>query len=122
RPHRNKGMDCTFYKSPGQAWEAMLADCRAATDSIEMEQYILCNDKIGRSFLSLFLEKQRQGVKIRLLLDRIGSRFVYDSDLIRALLDAGAQIRFYNPPRFAHVLRPWRWFPRNHAKTLLIDS
>lgn len=115
-------MDIRFYKTPRDTWDAMRADIEAAQKSVELEQYILKNDDIGNAFLELFLRKQKDGVQVRLLLDRIGSRSVYGTDLILQLMDAGAQVRFYNPPRWHDVLRPGRWFPRNHTKTLLIDS
>ncbi len=115
-------MDIKFYKTPRETWDAMLADCRAATRSIEMEQYIVNADDIGRAFLELFLLKLKEGVAVRLLLDRIGSRGVYDSPAIRDIIAAGGQVRFYNPPELLHVFRPVLWFPRNHTKTLLIDS
>lgn len=115
-------MDVTFYKSPRETWTAMLADCRAAKKSIEMEQYILHNDALGNEFLNLFLEKQKAGVNIRLLLDRIGSRTVHDTQVIKDLEAAGAQVRFYNPPLLLDIFSPAKWFPRNHTKTTLIDS
>lgn len=115
-------MDITFYTTPRATWDAMLADCRAAKRSIEMEQYIVANDEIGNAFLDVFLEKLKEGVAVRLLLDRIGSRTVYDSPPIRDIVEAGGQVRFYNPPQWSRVFKPVHWFPRNHTKTLLIDS
>lgn len=115
-------MDIRFYKTPRETWDGMRADIEAARKSIEFEQYIIGNDDIGNAFLQLFIEKQRAGVQVRLLLDRVGSRGVHGSDLIRQLEAAGGQIRFYNPPMLKHIFTPLRWFPRNHTKTLLIDS
>jgi cardiolipin synthase len=115
-------MDVRFYTTPFQTWDAMLEDCRAATRSIEMEQYILADDAIGHAFLDLFLEKLRSGVAVRLLLDRIGSRDVHGSVRIKNIVEAGGQVRFYNPPNMSDFFTPTRWFPRNHTKTLLIDS
>jgi len=115
-------MDIRFFTSPRATWDAMRADISAAQKSVEMEQYILNNDDVGVGFMNLFLEKQRAGVQVRLLLDRVGSRTLYGSDYIRQLEEAGGQVRFYNPPLLKDLFRPARWFPRNHTKTLLIDS
>lgn len=115
-------MDLKFFKTPRETWDAMLADCRAAQKSIEMEQYILANDDIGRTFLDIFLQKLKDGIAVRLLLDRIGSRAVFDTPLMKEIIAAGGQVRFYNPPEILQIFTPARWFPRNHTKTLLIDS
>lgn len=115
-------MDIQYFTTPRATWDAMLADCRAATRSIEMEQYIVANDAVGNAFLDVFIEKQKSGVPVRLLLDRIGSRGVYDSPKINDLVAAGGQVRFYNPPQLSRIFKPVYWFPRNHTKTLLIDS
>lgn len=115
-------MDFQFFKTPRETWDGMRADIQAARKSVEFEQYIIANDDVGNGFLRLFLDKQRAGVQVRLLLDRVGSRGVYGSALVKQLEEAGAQVRFYNPPLLKHIFMPARWFPRNHTKTLLIDS
>ncbi|MDP9196208.1 MAG: phosphatidylserine/phosphatidylglycerophosphate/cardiolipin synthase family protein [Pseudomonadota bacterium] len=115
-------MDLKFCKTPRETWDTMLADCRTARVSIEMEQYIVADDPVGRTFLELFLQKLKEGVAVRLLLDRIGSREVFGSDLVQNIVRAGGLVEFYNPPGLMHLFRPALWFPRNHTKTLLVDS
>src|SRR5690606_23372128 len=34
----------------------------------------------------------------------------------------GGHVHFYNTIHRWDLLMPWRWFPRTHTKTLLIDS
>ena len=63
-----------FFLSPGDTWKVMYEDCLKATTSIDFEQYILANDELGRRFLQLFIDKASQGVKVHLVLDRIGSQ------------------------------------------------
>jgi len=111
-----------FYLSPDEAWQAMYQDCGNASQSIFMEQYILMNDDVGRKFLHLFLEKAQQGVQIHLMLDRVGSRSLYGSRIIRELRHAGATIDFYNIIGVLNLFRPHTWFPRNHSKNLVIDE
>jgi len=111
-----------FYLSPQEAWEAMYQDCAQATKSIELEQYILENDHVGRRFLELFIEKAALGVKIFVICDRYGSASFYGSPLIRKLRHHGGRFYFYNIIHYWDIFRPWRWFPRTHIKTLLVDS
>ncbi len=39
-----------FYISTPEAWEAMLAACKAATRSIDLEQFIFSADAVGQAF------------------------------------------------------------------------
>lgn len=106
----------------GDIWRRMYADCEAARTSIEYEQYILRNDAVGLKFLRLFADKARQGVRVRLLLDRVGSRECFGTPELEDLRQAGARVDFYNPLHLGHLFYPARWFPRNHTKTLVVDG
>lgn len=111
-----------IYSWTHEAWEAMYQDCVAAKISIEFEQYIVRNDEIGQRFLRLFAQKARNGLRIRLLLDRVGSRKVFHSELIKKIREGGGQVIFYNPIGWLNLFTPWAWFPRNHVKAVLVDS
>lgn len=111
-----------YYLFPGAAWDAMYADCEKASESIFLEQYIVENDAMGQRFLELFTEKAAAGVKVTLICDMMGSLRLYFSPLVRRLKRAGGKCHFYHPLRFWHVMTPWRWFPRTHVKTLLVDG
>lgn len=114
---------CTLYTNVPAIWQAMLDDCRAATQSIEMEQYIFCADDIGKKFLEIFKEKARTGVRVRLLLDAVGSWSVYRDARVHAdLREAGVELRWYN--RFVPLLlhRLGSVYFRNHRKLLIVDG
>lgn len=111
-----------FFTDLEEAWEAMDRDCRRARHSIDFEQYMMLDDAIGRRFLTLFRDKAREGVKVRIVLDGIGSRAVRSSFLIDEIRQAGGTVRFYNSLRWWKLFFPARLFPRTHCKTLLIDS
>ncbi len=111
-----------FFLTSAEAWDAMYNDCETAKISIELEQYILENDILGQKFMELFIRKALSGVKVIVICDRFGSLRLYKSPLVRELREAGGYFYFYNPLSFWRILTPWRWFPRIHTKTLLIDS
>jgi len=100
----------------------MYHDCLAARKSIEFEQYILENDTVGRRFMELFIAKAKEGLKVFLICDTFGSSLLYRSPLVKELRQYGGQLHFYNNLNIWHILTPWRWFPRTHTKTLLVDS
>jgi cardiolipin synthase len=110
-----------FYKRPGDVWEAMYDDCANAKKSIAFEQYIVCNDEIGQRFLELFARKAGEGVAIDLLFDSVGSSQVVNSPFIEKIRSHGGRVRFYRPIKWLSF-RPSRWLPRNHTKSMLIDS
>lgn len=111
-----------FFHRPVDTWEAMYRDCLAAAQSIEFEQYILENDALGRRFMELFIEKAKAGIKIFIICDMFGSSLLTRSSLVRKLRRHGGRLHFYNNIAGWTALLPWRWFPRTHTKTLLIDS
>ncbi len=103
-------------------WQRMFEDCGAARESIYFEQYILEDDDIGRAFLALFLRKAEEGLSVRLTFDYVGSYSIVSSDLVAAIRAAGGTVRFYNRITLEDVFHPSRWLPRNHCKTLVVDS
>lgn len=117
KPHRWQ-----FYFRPHTTWEAMYRDCENAKSSIEFEQYILEDDAVGRRFMELFIEKARSGLKLLLICDRFGSALLSKSKQVEEFREAGGKLYFYNPIRGWKIFAPWKWFPRTHTKTLLIDS
>lgn len=105
-----------------EIWDSILTDCAQAQSSIEVEQYILMDDDAGRHFLSLLRDKAAQGVKIRLLLDSVGSRSLRGHPLLAELRQHGAKLQIYNRLGWGNLFTPNRWFPRNHAKALMVDA
>ena len=115
-------MNWKFYSTGETAWEAMLADCLSAKESIDIEQFIFELDHIGRKFVDILEKKKSEGVKIRILCDAVGSYSFLNSSTEKSLLRQGIEVKFYNP------VQPWRignfssWFLRDHRKLLIIDK
>ena len=101
------------YLSIKGVWDAMYRDCEAASSSIEFEQYIIEDDKIGQKFLKLFIKKAKEGVRVVIICDPFGSVSIASSPLIERLKKAGGIFRFYQPMSYFHIFYPKRWFPTN---------
>jgi len=99
----------------------MREDCHAAQRSIRLEQYIVHDDAVGKSFLDVLTEKARAGIRVQLILDAVGSRGLEDTPEIAALRNSGGEVAFYRPIWWLQLLFPMTWFPREHCKTLIID-
>jgi cardiolipin synthase A/B len=127
-----------FSLTARDAWAAMYEDCLNAKESIDIEQYLFLADEVGKPFLELFLRKARNGVKVRMLCDMVGSFDLYDALDPEKLAEVGVRLQFYNP------IAPWRlewlaspkkrqsileyftagfmsWFFRDHRKLLVVD-
>lgn len=80
----------------------MLEDIRHAKHSISIEQYIFAIDSVGHQFIELLREKVKEGVKVQLLCDAVGSFAFFRSLLPKFLREQGIEVRFFNP------ISPWR--------------
>lgn len=102
-----------------QAYPEMLAAIEAAQSSVDLETYILRADRTGERFADALRRSARNGVRVRLLYDAVGSLGLPDR-YIQALLDAGVQVADYHPLTFSRPL--WAWNKRNHRKILVVDG
>lgn len=96
--------------------------CISARRSISLEQYIFENDQIGRDFADIFIKKNREGVRIRILCDMVGSLSFYNSKIPALLRSHGIEVRFFNPIQLWRVYTFSSWFFRNHRKILIVDD
>jgi cardiolipin synthase len=96
----------------------MLAAIRSAKVSINFETYIYWSGDIGRAFADALAERARQGVKVHVLLDWVGSAKM-DESLITSLSASGAKVRKFHPPHWSHL---GRMNNRTHRKLLIVDG
>ena len=115
------GNEATLLQDGPNTYHAMFEAIRNATDSINVEIYIISDDSIGQKFADALIEKQRSGVQVNLIYDSFGSRHTPRS-FFDNLEDAGIQVLEFNPvnPLAARV----RWSPdrRDHRKLLVVDG
>lgn len=101
-----------------EIFPAMLGAIRAAKTSITFETYIYWAGDIGQEFAEALSERARNGVRVHVLLDWVGSAKV-DKDLIEKMTAAGVQIRKFHPPHWSHL---GRLNNRTHRKILVADG
>ncbi len=101
------------------AWRILQADLERAIHSLDIEMYMLVEDSVGQAFIAALVTAVRRGVRVRLVLDAIGSmRLPMDRRL--EIIRAGVELRLYHAPL---LHRPWtRWTHRDHRKTVLVDG
>lgn len=114
-----KGNSVTCLHDGDHAYPRMLESIARAKHSILLCSYIFRDDGIGRKFVAALAEARQRGVEVRVLVDGIGSGYLY-SPIIQRL-------KRENIPcaRFMHSLWPWR-MPfinlRDHRKILVVDG
>lgn len=115
-------MNWTIYRDSSVAWKEMLAACKSAQETIDLEQFIFIPDEIGKQFLDVCIAKAQQGVRVRLLWDAAGSFSFFGSNMIEDLKKKGVHLRFFKAliPRNAWNHR--FWFFRDHRRSLIIDG
>jgi cardiolipin synthase len=102
-------------------YAALLEDIAAAKTSIDLEYYIYNPDRTGTAIRDALVERARAGVKVRLLLDAVGSSRC-SRRFFEPLVDAGGQWSWFHPIRFGRIWRrPWTNL-RTHRKIVVIDG
>ncbi|MBY9081271.1 cardiolipin synthase [Paenibacillus sp. HN-1] len=102
-----------------ETYDSMLKAMESAAEHIHLEVYILRDDEIGRAFRDCLCRKARQGVKVRLLIDGLGSHAL-DRRFIVSLRSCGVETHVFLRPLPA--LRSGRFNYRNHRKILVVDG
>jgi cardiolipin synthase len=113
------GNRLTVLEGGDQAYPEMLAAIRGAQQSIAMSSYIFRNDEAGAEFAQALSEAANRGVAVRVLLDGLGTGYLYPRIYYRMKHEGVAAARFL------HTWLPWR-MPflniRNHRKLLVADG
>ncbi|TWT13129.1 cardiolipin synthase [Planomicrobium sp. CPCC 101079] len=100
-------------------FDSLFKDIEAAKDHIHLEYYILRNDKIGCQLIERLTEKAKQGVKVLILYDDIGSKSL-PKNFFADFFQAGGKAAASLPSRIP-IGNP-RVNYRNHRKIAVIDG
>jgi cardiolipin synthase len=99
-----------FFTNSERAWRAMFEGIKKAKESIYLEMYIFTNDMVQYDFLTLLKEKAKSGLRVRIILDSLGSSELSKYE-IKDLQQSGAEVLFQS-----------YFFHRTHRKILVIDG
>ena len=126
-----------LFFTPEEYFSNLTEDIDQAQDEIILETYIFKLDAIGNQILSALVDAVERGVRLRLLIDGVGSYF--DSNLIADQLKSqNSEVRVFHPlpwdfPVYRRALKAGRWYSqffylfasinrRNHRKLCVIDQ
>ncbi len=102
-----------------RAFEGFMSQIRGARRSIRIVTFVVIDDQTGRALVQALLERAREGLEVRLLIDDL-LRFHAPRALLRELVAAGGRVERFMP--LLHV--PFRGHGnlRNHRKIALFDG
>jgi cardiolipin synthase len=100
-------------------YEALRRDIEQAKTEVHLQTYIWRDDEVGREFLDLLLAAVKRGVKVRVLIDEIGSLRLR-RDYFEPLIQAGGEFSWCN--MVAPGKRRFAFNLRNHRKLQVIDG
>jgi cardiolipin synthase len=86
---------------------------------VHFEAYIIHEDPIGRRFADILMAKARDGVRVRLIYDWIGSLGNASHRFWRRMIQAGVDVRRFNAPT---IDNPFGWISRDHRKMIAVDG
>jgi len=90
-----------------------------AKQHIHLEYYIIEDDEIGNQLKELLIRKSQQGVKVRMIIDDVGS-WGLSKRFIRELRNAGVDVQSFMEVRFPRLTPRVNY--RNHRKIAIIDA
>ncbi|MEH7303632.1 cardiolipin synthase [Neobacillus drentensis] len=94
-------------------------ELRNAKKHIHVLFYIVKDDAISQDFFTILKEKAREGVEVRLLVDRLGSLKV-KKEAIQTLRETGVRFAFSNTIKLPYLFYSAQ--VRNHRKITIIDG
>lgn len=111
-----------LFRDGKEKFAALLEDIAQAKHHIHLEYYIVKSDDLGRQLFDALKERALAGVKVRVVMDKIGGRF-FDRKYKKELQAAGIQIVTFTAT-FAFVSRfiDMSLNYRDHRKMVIIDG
>jgi cardiolipin synthase A/B len=99
-------------------YEAELDAIRGARHSVNLEAYIFQKGEVTKKFVDALTERARNGVRVRMVLDAVGSFATWES-YFSELRAAGGQVCWYHPLRWHTVAR---FNNRTHREIVVVDG
>jgi cardiolipin synthase len=117
-PTFTRGNRIQALQNGDEIFPSMLEAIRNAKKTINFESYIYVGGKIGDAFIDALSERARAGVKVKMLIDWVGSQKI-DDERIARITEAGVDVKKFHPPGWFSMTRMNN---RTHRKILVVDG
>ncbi len=115
------GNTVTSLRNGDEIFPAMLEAIRNAKKTINCETFIYWSGDVGSQFTEALCERSKAGVKVRLIIDAIGSLKI-DQQFHTRLKDCGVKLVEYHPVSWYNFDSDSRLNNRTHRKLLIVDG
>ena len=120
-PCATRGNQYELITSDIEAYRRLMKEIENAKESISFSTYVFSYDVTTENIVKALIKKAKEGVKVQLLLDVVGSFAAYIwQKRFQELRDAGGEVNFFTPI----LSRPFQSYInlRNHRKIYLFDK
>lgn len=111
-----------IFKNGFEKFENLKNEIKKAVHHIHLEYFIVRNDCIGKEIKNLLIQKSKEGVKVKFIMDKLGCRKLPKS-YINELKENKIEILFYSyiSTPFLKLINTQINY-RNHRKIVIIDG
>jgi cardiolipin synthase len=88
---------------------------------VYLENYLIRDDRVGRAFRDVLIEKARSGVPVYVVYDWVGC-WATPRSYWKPLKQAGVHVRAFNPPTPSWLRDPFGILRRDHRKLIVLDG
>jgi len=118
-PPATTGNKFRLLETGEDAYSELIGLCRSAKTGLDVQFYIIAGDEVGIAFVNELTTRAREGVRVRLLIDRLAN-LKRPRAAMEALKAAGGEVHHFSPllrlPGSGHLNL------RNHRKIVIADG
>jgi cardiolipin synthase len=114
-----EGNAVKLLQNGDEIFPALLEAIHSAKASVNFEAYLFSSDEIGNRFRDALCERAQAGVRVRVLLDGVGSGTNFSNAEEDTFRRAGCTFAYYHPTRSWRVDKMDR---RTHRRILVVDG
>ena len=111
--------EIVIHNDGHEKFDSLFEGIRSAKKEINIQYYIIQPDSLGRKLRDELTLKAKEGVKVRLLYDEVGSKKI-STTFFKELRQAGGEVEVFFPSFFKLI--NFRINNRNHRKLCIIDG
>ncbi len=120
-PGTTENNNFTLFTNSIKAYNILMLYIKEAKISISISMYIFTNDTVSKLIIDALTLKASQGVEVRILIDSVGSFFLYiNQKYLKKLKKAGGTVSFFMPI----FKQPFQNYInlRDHRKIFIFDN
>lgn len=111
--------ELSIYTDGKKKFAELFNEIIKANHHIHLVYYIVKNDHTSTELFNLLIQKAKEGVEVRLLVDYVGGRKIRHSTL-KILRAHGCKVEFFFPSKIKYFNSKANY--RNHRKMVIIDG